>query len=413
MHLKELNESPYLRQRWFARLNLNQSVMALGFARMADAMGNSMLIITIPLFVIQVAQPEWSVPDTILIGVLISTYGLVYALAQPLTGMLIDRLQHHKLIIQAGQILIGCSALAFTQVHHYSGLFIVRLLQGVGLALMVPASLALLAGLGEKQVRGGSMGLYVAMRQVGLGLGPIAGGWLILKFGFNAVFLIAGALVLLSAGLVQLMVKESSIVERGTSAARGEQFRYDPGIISLGIANFMMASSMMMITTLEGEFNIRLQQTVLGFGLAFSAFTFTRLLFQWPIGRLSDRIGRKPLILWGLILLAPTTMLLGWVTSTLQLTSLRALQGISSSAIAAPTFALAADLSPPDHRGRQMSIIPMGFGLGVTLGPLMAGFLAAVRFEIPFIVGGLLSLLGAWIVYSRVSESIQPTLNQP
>jgi MFS family permease len=409
--LKEINDSLYLLQHWFERLNLNQSVMALGFARMADAMGNSMLIITIPLFVIQVAQPDWSVPDTILIGVLISTYGLVYALAQPLTGILIDRLQRHKIIIQAGQILIGCSALAFTQVHHYGTLFIVRLLQGVGLALMVPASLALLAGLGEKRVRGGSMGLYVSMRQIGIGLGPITGGWLILKFGFNAVFLIAGALVLLSAGLVQLMVKELPTVERGTPTARGEQFRYDPGIISLGIANFMMASSMMMITTLEGEFNTRLQQTVLGFGLAFSAFTFTRLLFQWPIGRLSDRIGRKPLILWGLILLAPTTMLLGWVTSTLQLTSLRALQGICSSAIAAPTFALAADLSPPGHRGRQMSIIPMGFGLGVTFGPLMAGFLAAVRFEIPFIVGGLFSLLGAWIIYRRVSESVQPTHN--
>jgi MFS family permease len=388
------------------QLGANPPIVALAFARMADALGNSMLIITIPLYVIEVAHPGWSIPNTILIGVLIATYGLVYAIVQPLSGRLIDALQRRKVFIQVGQVLIGLCALAFTQVHHYGGLFIVRLIQGVGLAFMVPASLALLAGLSGKHVRGGSMGLYTSMRQLGLGLGPVIGGWLIVHYGFNAVFLVAGSLVLLSAIMVQILVDDLPRIAQNAQGQIQEPFHYSGSIVALGIATFMMASSMMMISTLEGEFNARLQQTAFGFGLAFSAFTFTRLLLQWPIGRLSDLIGRKPLILLGLILLAPTTILLGWTATTLQLIGLRVLQGMSSGAIATPSYALVADLSPPEQRGRQMSTISMGFGLGATIGPLLAGFLAAIHFEIPFIIGGLLSLVGAWVVYRRVPETV-------
>jgi len=281
------------------------------------------------------------------------------------------------------------------------------LVQGVGLAFMVPASLALLAGLSSENVRGGSMGLYTSMRQLGLGLGPAVGGWLILHYGFNAVFLTAGSLVLLSAFLVQVLVVELPRITEKIQNQLQEPFHYNKSILALGMATFMMASSMMMISTLEGEFNARLQQTAFGFGLAFSAFTLTRLLLQWPIGRLSDLIKRKHLIFAGLILLAPTTILLGWTATTMQLVGLRALQGLCSAAIAAPAYALVADLVPPEQRGRQMSIISMGFGLGSTIGPLLAGFLAAIRFEIPFIIGGVLSMIGAWVVHRRVSESVR------
>ena len=53
-----------------------------------------------------------------------------------------------------------------------------------------------------------------------------------------------------------------------------------------------------------------------------------------------------------------------------------------------------------------MSIITMGFGLGIALGPLIAGILAVYSFELPFLIGGLMSLAGAWIVYRYVPETI-------
>jgi MFS family permease len=185
----------------------------------------------------------------------------------------------------------------------------------------------------------------------------------------------------------------------------------DPSLLSVGIlgvafATFVMASGFTMMSALENEFNQRLNMSAFVFSIAFSALLFSRIFTQVPLGRLSDRIGRKPLIVTGLILMAPSTALLGYAASVTQLTALRLFQGIGSAAVAAPAFAVAADLAQAGGEGRQMSIITMGFGLGIALGPLLAGVLAVHSFVLPFIVGGALSLLGAWVVYKYVPETV-------
>jgi MFS family permease len=115
------------------------------------------------------------------------------------------------------------------------------------------------------------------------------------------------------------------------------------------------------------------------------------------------------LIVWGLVLMAPATILLGLVTTTAQLTAVRLFQGFASSMIAAPAFALAADISHAGGEGQQMSILAMGFGIGTAIGPLIAGGLATIQFEFPFLVVGALSLLGAWLVHRNVVESVPAT----
>jgi MFS family permease len=102
--------------------------------------------------------------------------------------------------------------------------------------------------------------------------------------------------------------------------------------------------------------------------------------------------------------MAPATVALGFVTSTWQLTGVVAIQGLATAAIASPTFALAGDLSKHGGEGQQMSVISMGFGLGIAIGPLIAGSLAPIGFQLPFIVGGILALIGAWIVRNGVPE---------
>jgi MFS family permease len=167
-----------------------------------------------------------------------------------------------------------------------------------------------------------------------------------------------------------------------------------------------MAANFSMLAPLENEFNARLQQSAIGFGLAFSALMISRLVCQIPLGRISDRIGRRPLIVGGLLLMAPATALLGLVGSTLQLTLLRLLQGLASAGIAAPAFALVADLARSGGEARQMSIVTMGFGFGLAIGPLLAGTLAVFFFELPFLIGGLLTLSAAGIVHHYVPETV-------
>lgn len=395
-----------------SRIGVNRIVLAISVARMADALGNSIMFIVLPLYVVELPAPLLGgLPDSVLVGVLISLYGLIFSGLQPLTGALTDRMRRRKPFIIGGLLLMGMGTLAFLFARQFSDLVIIRLLQGLGVAVTVPAALALMASATEKRTRGGSMGVYSALRMVGFAIGPLLGGYLHVAYGFPIVFAVGGGFILLSVLLVQVWVDESEQINRQLPPRHSgliDREAFTREIIALGTATFLMASAFSLITTLENEFNARLQQTAFGFGIAFSALTFTRLLFQIPLGRLSDRIGRKPVIIAGLIVLAPATALLGYVISTLQLTGLRAVQGLASAAIAAPAFALAGDLSKTGGEGQQMSLLAMGFGMGIAIGPLIAGVLAVLTFELPFLVGGVMSAVGAWIVHRYVPETVLP-----
>jgi MFS family permease len=310
----------------------------------------------------------------------------------------------------SGLLVMAAATLSFAWVRSLGLLFGIRLFQGVGVAMTVPTSMALMATATARSSRGGSMGIYTTGRMVGLASGPILGGFLYDRLGFEPSFYIAAALLLLGAALVHLWVHE---VPADTSTTADKPFRIfdrellSPGILGVGLATFFMATAFTMIATLEPQFNKRLNIGAFAFGIAFSALMVARLVFQVPFGWLSDRVGRRPLVIGGLLLMAPATALLGFATSLLQLSGYRLLQGVASAAIAAPGFALAADLATAGGEGRQMSIVTLGFGLGLATGPLLAGLLAVFSFELPFLIGGALSLVGAWIVYRWVPETVK------
>jgi MFS family permease len=388
---------------------INRAILAISFARFADALGNSLMFVLMPLYIASLATPNLSWSDSILVSLAIALYGLVNTVLQPLSGVISDRVPLRKPFIIAGLFLMAVGTLALAFAKQYVSILLIRGLQGVGVALTVPASLALINSETVKETRGRAMGFYSTLRLLGFAIGPLVGGFLHGKYGFEISFYVGAGAIFTGTLLVQQWVKEEP---RERNAAPRTKHKWtdpriwNPNIVSLGAAMFMMASAYSMMSALENEFNARLQQTALGFGIAFSALTFSRMLVQSPLGYVSDKIGRKPLIVTGLILMAPATALLGFVGTTLQLTGARALQGITSAAISAPTFALAGDLSTEEEEGRQMSIITTGFFLGITVGPLLAGFLSTYYFWLPFSLGGLMLLIGAGIVAWQVSENV-------
>lgn len=265
------------------------------------------------------------------------------------------------------------------------------------------------------------MGVYSTFRMAGFAIGPLAAGLLQVHFGFNAAFIVGSAFLLLAFVLVYFTVEEPPREEEAQASSDSEEVSEDTvdtsrprflpsnSILALMFATIVLASSLSMIAALENEFNQRLAQTAIGFGIAFSALTVSRLFVQIPIGRWSDRIGRKKLIVGGLLALAPITVLHGYVGSTLQLVVLRLAQGVALAAVAAPAFALAGDLAPAGSEGKEMSFVTMGFGAGLGAGPLIAGWLAGyVGFVVPFWVVGALSVVAAWGVWRFSRESIGP-----
>ncbi len=391
-------------------IGLNRAVLALSVARMADAMGNSILFIVIPLFVAKIPHVYFHMPLPVMVGILLASYGLINSIAQPFTGALSDRLGKRKILIISGLGVISLATLAFVFASSFLDLFLLRTLQGIGVAMTIPASMALMAVITQKETRGGSMGIYSTLRMVGFATGPLIGGYLKVHFGFNTAFYAGAGLLIVAMLMVYFWVKDVPVPEEIKSSRKFKIIDtsiLNSGIVSAAIATFIMASSFSMVTTLENEFNARLQINAFDFSIAFSVLIIGRLLFQIPLGRLSDFIGRKPIIILGMVLMAPATALLGKSGSFFHFILLRIFQGVAAAGVAAPAFAVAGDLASTGGEGRQMSIITMGFGLGLAIGPLLAGLLAVVFFELPFLTVGFLSLVGAWVVYHYMPETVE------
>jgi MFS family permease len=391
------------------RIGANKAVLALSFARLGDALGNSILFIVLPLYVAVLPAPWLPLPESVRAGILISVFGLVNALLQPFAAAFSDWLDRRKAFVQAGLLVMGLSTLGLAAATRFSDLLLLRIAQGIGLGVTLPASMALLAHASSQGTRGGTMGVYTTLRMTGLTLGPLIGGALYDRYGFTPAFFVGAGFIALAVVLVQWWVKD--VRTNGDGRPRAplrfmERRLLSPGIVGAGFATFVMASAFSMMTPLEQQFNERLHQGAFAFAVAFSVLMVSRLLLQVPLGWLSDRVGRKPLIIGGLLVMAPATALLGFVHTTGQLVALRVIQGAGSAGVAAPAFALAADLATAGGTGRQMSVLTMGFGLGIATGPLLGGLLAVPSFELPFLVAALMLVVCAWFIARRVPETL-------
>jgi MFS family permease len=306
-------------------------------------------------------------------------------------------------------IIMGAGTMALVFVDRALDFVAIRLIQGIGRAMVIPASMVLIATGSEEGARGGTMGLYSTILMAGLGIGPVFGGGLHAGWGPEAALCSSGTLSITGAILMQILIPKAqseALVEKNASSIAGRG-TVSADVVGLSIAMFLVANSFSMIAGLENEFNTRLQQSVLGFSVAFSAFTFTRLIVQLPLGRLADRVGYRPLISVGLAVLAPATALLGYARTTSQFAEIRVLQGLAAAAVAVPSLALGARISGTQVKGKQLGIITMSFGLGMAFGPLVASALSLLFFEFPFLLSGILTLVSAWIVHRFVSSQVE------
>ncbi|RME75637.1 MAG: MFS transporter, partial [Planctomycetota bacterium] len=143
----------------------------------------------------------------------------------------------------------------------------------------------------------------------------------------------------------------------------------------------------------------------------FSALVISRLITQVPAGYLADMYSKRNMMLWGLLFFGPATFCLGLGRSTFDLVLLRLIQGVTATMVMTPAMALGANLAPPKAKGRAMGILGMSFTLGVTLGPVLAGFLLSIHPLLPFLLALILAYLSGVFIYLKIPEKevLHPT----
>ncbi|MGW4213151.1 MFS transporter [Lentzea sp. NPDC004789] len=115
-------------------------------------------------------------------------------------------------------------------------------------------------------------------------------------------------------------------------------------------------------------------------GLAFGAFAVSALLLRPFAGRLTDRIGRRPLLLGGTALAATSLALTALATDLPAVVALRLLLGVAEAAFFVAGFAALVDISPPDRLGEALSLNSLGLYLGLAAGPPLGEFLTRHSF---------------------------------
>lgn len=139
-------------------------------------------------------------------------------------------------------------------------------------------------------------------------------------------------------------------------------------------------------------------------GLLFASFSLAQLICAPLLGRLSDRIGRKPVILISLIGTAVGSFITAAAGALWVLFLGRILDGASGASVAVVQGAVT-DIAPVEDRPRLLGLIGAAFGVGFVIGPALGGLAALGGSHLPFLVAGTLATINAVMAWFRVPET--------
>ena len=141
-------------------------------------------------------------------------------------------------------------------------------------------------------------------------------------------------------------------------------------------------------------------------GWLVAVYSLMQLIFAPVWGSVSDRIGRKPVLMLGISGYAIFLILFGLATQFWMLFLARSLAGILSSATYPSMMAFISDSTTPEERGDGMGKLGAAMGLGVILGPGLGGWLAGESLSLPFFIAAGLALLTLVLVGIFLPESL-------
>lgn len=349
------------------------------------------------------------------IGLIVSVSTITGVLLKLPSGALSD-IYGRKMLLRIGVVAFGLPPFVYPFISDLNALTALRFVHGLATAIFAPSALATVADL-YKERRGAAMGTYTACTQSGSLLGPFLGGWLAHAAGFSTAFVTAGIF-----GCIAILIFFSLHLDEPPPRVREKGLA--PVITEMGKGFLAVARNRkVLITSSTDAAKMIANGALMAFlplyglsvglnagevGLLFSVQAVTSFLSKPVMGRVSDRVGRQPLIVIGLIICAATFISMPHVGSFAVLLLLSSGFGFGEAVVSSSSAALVADSSEFKRLGAGMGMQGTVMDIGHASGPLLAGFLIAhASYQGAFAVIAGLQILAAvafWATMRTISR---------
>jgi MFS family permease len=327
----------------------------------------------------------------------------------PPTGLLVQRLGEQWVYL-GGLLVVSVSTGVCAFIHSYWQLLLFRAIGGIGSTMFFISALGLMIRISPPDARGRVAGLFATSFLVGAAAGPLVGSRTA-GLGLRAPFLIYGVAVLITMVVVFYALRRSTLGSPAEHTAPAVTVRsalrhraYRASLLSnfatgWAVFGLRMAVVPLFISDVLGR-GPRMT------GLALGLFAFGNLVVALPSGHLSDRIGRRTLLIGGFFGCSAATVLLGASSSVSVFLIAAFLGGAGSGISASPQQAAIADILGSSARtGTAVSTFQMMVDLGAIVGSMTVTEIAEhMSFEWGFVISAIV-LLGAGVVWIFAPET--------
>ncbi|MFR9751340.1 MFS transporter [Nocardia sp. 004] len=343
---------------------------------------------------------------------IISAFALTRLLFAPASGRLVQRLGERSVYL-SGLLIVALSTGASAAAQSYWQLMVLRSLGGIGSTMFTVSSLALIIRMSPPDQRGRVSGLWSTSFLVGSVTGPLVGGMLS-GLGLRWPFVIYAVALLGVTLAVYLSLRNSALAApEPVGGVRLMSFREGwarPEYRAVLLSNFANGAAvfgvrMALVPLLVVEVLHRAPGMA---GVALTAFAAGNVSVLFAAGRASDRWGRKPFVIAGLLVCAAGTAGLGLAMTFPWLLASSFLAGLGSGMFTPTQQAAVADIIGPAARGGPvLAGFQMAADFGTVIGPIAIGYLAQkLSYELALGVTGALLALAA-IGWATVPEPLR------
>jgi MFS family permease len=357
-------------------------------------MSSAALLPVLPNYLISIGSNKSQV------GIVMSAFAVGVLLFRPLVGKKIDS-AGRKVVLVVGVVIFAVAPIFYIFVHSIIPLVALRVFHGLGLAAFGTASITLITDAASPKQRGEIISYTGMVNTIAFSAGPILGSLIGDCWGYSVVFIFVGV-ASFACLIFSLFIKETKTHDASKASAGFVRAIWQRRIVAAFVIILLIA---MIHGAVMFYYPIFLKENLhVNVGLFFAVFGVSTLVVRLFIGRLSDRVGRGPLIVFSLAFIALGVFALNHSLNIGLMFLAAILYGFGFGSQQPTLTTVVADNTTPETRGKIFSFYYGGFDLGISVAGIVLGAVAEY-FGIPFmfVVCGILAI-GALLIFILLFE---------